>query len=159
MPNTLRTTNTVAVEAFLTLSKVYLTSIERLAALHLTTAREAIESCAEATTTLAEAKAAKDLNGFLSLLGQPAWERALTYSRSTYEIIAKTQEEMSKVIAGQFARPHQATSGLAGWNAMSDMFTKGIQQITTSVSENMAAAAHASAKAVAATTTDTRKAA
>ena len=162
MSNTLRNdaiaTNTVAVDSFLTMSKVYLASIERLSALNLNAARESIEDCAAATKSLAETKPGSDFtNLLLSVIGQPLWEKAFTHSRRTYEIIAKTQEEMSKVIAGQLAQPNLASAGLPGWNAMSDMYTKGLQQFTASAAASAAAATGAIPKAVVGTTTDAKK--
>lgn len=161
MSNTLHNdviiTNTAAVDAFLSLSKVYLASIERLSALNLSTAREAVEDCTAASKTLTEAKAGDDLVGLLSGLGQPMWEKALAHSRNTYEIVAKSHEEMSKVIAGRLAQPQLASSGLAGWSVLSEMFTNGVQQIGAAAAENVAASVGARAKVVAVPSTDAKK--
>lgn len=161
MSNTLRNdaiaTNTVAVDSFLILSKVYLASIERLSALNLNAARESIDDCAAATKTLAGTKADSDFINLLSVIGQPMWEKALTHSRHTFEIIAKTQEEVSKVIAGQLAQLQLAPAALTGWNAMSDIYAKGLQQFTASAAEQVAAATGAKPKAVAGTMTDAKR--
>lgn len=150
-------TNTLAVNSFRSLSKVYLTSIERLAALNLNTAREAVEDCALATKTLSDAKAGNDFNSILSALGQPMWEKALAHSRNTYDIMAQTHEEMSKVIMGQLAQPQLASAGLAGWTVLAEMFTKGVQEISASAAENVAAAADTTHKVIAVTKTDAKK--
>lgn len=149
--------NTAAVDAVLTLSSVYLTSVERLSSLNLNTARETIEDLAAATKALAGAKAGNDFSHLLSEFGQPMWEKGVTHLRSTYEIMAKTQEEMLDVIKEQFGQPSSAVAGLAGWNVMSDMFTKGVKQFTASAEENVAAAAEARSKVVAAATSNARK--
>jgi len=151
--------NTAAVDAFLSLSQVYLTGIERLSALNLTTARDAVESTSSATNTLAEAGAARDWNVFLSSWGRPVWEKAMAYSREAIEIIAQTQGEMSKLIVGQQAgQPQMISSGLAGWNAMSDMFATSAQLMSASAANSIAATS-GRAKAAAALAAEQRKAA
>jgi phasin family protein len=128
MSDTLRNdadaTETAVADAFLRLSKVYLASIQRLSALNLIAAREAVERYAAATKALSESNPASNFSDLPSDLIQPMWEEEVTHSRSTYETIAKTQEEMSNLIKGQLAQSHTASAGLAGWNDMSDMLTK-----------------------------------
>lgn len=167
MSNTTRdvvAANTLAADAFLTLSKVNLASIERLSALNLNTLREAIEDCTAATKTLSEktlseARGGDVFQNLLSVFGPTMWEKALTHSRNTYEIIAKTHEEISKVIVAQLSQPYMTSVGPVGMNAMFDLFAKGSQQVTASVNENVAIADEAGSKAVAATTAYTKKAA
>src|SRR6185369_8302696 len=96
---------TAPANAFLALSKVYLESVERLTSLNLNAAREALDSCASATKSLSEAKAGKDYGKFLSELGQPMLEKAVSHTRNVYEIMTKTQEELSTVLKEQFAYP------------------------------------------------------
>lgn len=164
MSNTTRdavAANTLAADAFLTLSKVNLASVERLSALNLNTLREAIEDCTAATKTLSEktlseARGGDVFQNLLSVFGPTMWEKALTHSRNTYEIIAKTHEEISKVIIAQLSQPYVTPVGM---NAMFDLFAKGAQQVTASVKENVAIAGDAGSKAAAATTAYTKKAA
>lgn len=149
--------NTVAANTFLRLSSVYLESFERLTALNLNAAREALESCAAATKTLSEVKSGKDYGKFLSGFGQPTLEKAVSHTRNMYEIMAKTQEELSTVFQEQFAHPPMAWADWAGGKALSEMFTKGLQQFTASAKDNFAAASEASSRVVAATTSNPRK--
>lgn len=150
-------TNTAAANTFLTLSRVYLESLERLTALNLNAAREALESCAAANKTLSEVKSGEDFGKFLSGFGQPMLEKAVAHSRNAYEVIAKAQEELASVIKEQFAHPQMPWPGLAGGNALSEMFTKGLQQFTAAAKDNFAAASEASSRVVAATTSNPRK--
>lgn len=150
-------THTAAANTLFTLSSVYLESLEKLTALNLNAAREALDSCASATKTLSEVKSGKDYGKFLSELGQPMLEKAVSHTRSMYEIMAKTQEELSTVLKEQFAHPQMAWSDWAGGNALSEMFTKGLQQFTDAAKDNFAAASEAGSKVVAATTSSPRK--
>lgn len=88
----------------------------------MSTARQAVERYAAATKALSEANVASDFSDLPSELGQPVWQEG---AASTYEIIAKTQEEMSNLIQGQLAKPATTSPGLAGWNDISEMPTKG----------------------------------
>lgn len=150
-------THTAAANTFFTLSSVYLESLEKLTALNLNAAREALESCAAATKTLSQVKSGKDYGKFLSELGQPMLEKAVSHTRNVYEIMAKTQEELSTVLGEQFAHPPIAWAGWAGGNALSEMFTKGLKQFTASAKDNFAAASEATSRVVAATTSNPRK--
>lgn len=148
---------TVPANAFLALSKVYLEGVERLTSLNLNAARETVDSYASATKTLSEAKAGKDYGKFLSELGQPMLEKAVSHTRSTYEIMTKTQEELSTVLKEQFAHPQMAWADWAGGNTLSEMFTKGLQQFTAAAKDNFAAASEASSKIVNAAASNSRK--
>ena len=151
-------TNTAAIDAFMSLSQVYLTGIERLCALNLNTARDAVETGSAATRSFLEGGASQDWNGLLSVMGQPVWEKTMAYSRRTVEIVAHTHEEMTKLIAGQFDQPQIAGSGLARWNAMTNLFAQGVQQMSTSAANSITAAS-GRAKAATAIAADQRKAA
>jgi hypothetical protein len=118
--------NTSAADAFLEISKVYLSNIEELSAHQLNTAREMVEGCSSITKALNHVSTSKDWDGFLSLL-TPPWSQWVAYSRGTYDIIAKTQAEMVKVVATQLARQHMTSSSLTSWRAMTDMYTKGVE--------------------------------
>jgi phasin family protein len=144
--------NTAAANSFVTLSRVYLDGVERLTSLNLNAAREALDTCASATKSLSEAKAGKDYGKFLSELGQPMFEKAVSHTRNVYEIMTKTQEELSAVLKEQFAG-----ADWAGGNALSAMFTKGLQQFTASAKDNFAAASEAGSRVAAATTSNPRK--
>lgn len=148
---------TAPATAFLALSKVYLEGVERLTSLNLNAAREALDSCASAAKTLSEAKAGKDYGKFLSELGQPMLEKAVSHTRNTYELMTKIQEELSTVLKEQFAHPQLAWAGLAGGNTLSEIFTKGLQQFTSAAKNNFAAASEASSKVVAAAASNARK--
>jgi phasin family protein len=148
---------TAPANACLALSKVYLEGVERLTSLNLNAAREALDSYASATKSLSEAKAGKDYGKFLSELGQPMFEKVVSHTRNVYEIMTKTQEELSTVLKEQFAHSPMAWADWAGGNALSAMFTKGLQQFTAAAKDNFAAASEAGSRVAAATTSNPRK--
>lgn len=143
---------TAPANAFLALSKVYLEGVERLTSLNLNAARETLDSWASATKSLSEAKAGKDYGKFLSEFRQPMLEKAVSHTRNVYEIMTKTQEELSTVLKEQFAG-----ADWAGGNALSAMFTKGLQQFTAAAKDNFAAASEAGSRVAAATSSNPRK--
>ncbi|HQU90215.1 MAG TPA: phasin family protein [Denitromonas sp.] len=161
MSSTLRTaaaSSAAAGNPFLTLSKVYLRSLEDLSSLNLKIAREALDDCASATQALSAPMDSKAYTKCLSGLGQPMLNKAVAHSREICDVMANTHKEMTSVIKAQLAQPQMAWPGAGDWNAMQDMFTKGFEQLTASATKNFAAVTDASTKAIAATTTDTKKA-
>lgn len=147
------------IELLQTLSAVYLTSVERLAALNLTSAREAIEECVAAARTPVQANGSYDLQGTLSGMAEPMWQKTLAYSRSASEIIAATHEEMTKAMTGQFSSQNMAAFWTNRATTMSGVFTKGIQQMATTTSANMAAVDAARVKVGSAMVAEAKKAA
>jgi phasin family protein len=146
-----------AADGFQALSKVYLAGVESLTSLNLNAARETVENCASATAVFSDAKAGKDYGKLLSEFGQPMFERAVGHSRNVYAIMAKTQEELTSVIKDKFDFPPMAWADWAGGNALTEMFTKGVEQFTASAKDNFAAASEAGSKAISATTSSPRK--
>lgn len=151
--------STAAVETAQSLSTVYLENIELLLDLNLKTARDATEAFSAASKTIAAATTPLELQNVASGLSQPLWERSLTYSRRAYEIIANTNQQMSKVIIGQISNT-QLTAGVPeSWTALVEAFSKNVQQFSAIAASNVAAVSEASISAVDAVATRARKAA
>lgn len=93
--------NKSAVENMLSLTNTVFASAERLAALNLNTARNAIENSAATTKSLFEIKDPQALVSLSSELAQPGMEKAIAYSRSVYEIFTQTNDEVSKIVEAQ----------------------------------------------------------
>lgn len=151
--------STEIIELFQTLSAIYLTSAERLAALNLNRAREAIEECAAAAKTPVQANGNYDFQGALSEIAEPMWQKTVAYSRNAFEIVAKTHEEMTKAMTGQFSSQNMVSFWTNRSSTMSETFMKGIQQLATTTSANMAAVDAARVKAGSAIVAETKKAA
>ena len=153
------TANTAAADTIKTLSNVYLESIQSLSALSFDAAREAIDDFTTATKTLSEAKESNQLKNIPLALGAPMWEKATAYTRSAYEIISKTQAEISKLTIGQLSRTNMPSNVPASWTAVFDMFTKGFQQYAASATENVRAFSVAGSKVAATATSYVKKSA
>ncbi len=148
-----------ATNSFLTLSQLYLSGIEDISSLNLKAAREVLEDYASAAKALSAPTAGKDYANVLSEFGQPMFAKAVTHSRNMWEVMAKTQTEMSAVFKDQLALPQMAWAGAGDWNELSAMFTKGFKQFTDSATDNSKAATDASVKAISETTSSAKKAA
>ena len=95
--------NKATVETMLTVANTAFASAERLAALNLNTARAMLEDSVANAKALLGVKDVQQLIAMQATLAQPAVEKAVAYSRSVYEIATQTQEELSKVVEGQFS--------------------------------------------------------
>lgn len=95
------------IESLLTLANTAFAGMERLAALNLNTARSLLEDSAGSAQALL---GAKDLPSFIAIQGslmQPAVDKAVTWSRSAYDIGAATREELGKTLESQLAEASQ----------------------------------------------------
>ena len=102
-PEQLAGANKANVEAMLTLANTAFASAERFAALNLNTARAVLEDSVNNAKALLGAKDLQEAISLQATLAQPSVEKAVSYSRSVYEISAQTQEEFSKLVEAQFA--------------------------------------------------------
>lgn len=94
--------NKATVDSLLAVSNTALASAERILALNMDIARSAIEDSASGAKALLHAKDVNDVVSIQTSLTQPAIEKALDYTRSIYEVAARSQEEMSKLLEAQF---------------------------------------------------------
>jgi phasin family protein len=182
--NQLATSNKANVEALLTLANTAFASAERLAALNLNTARGLLEDSVNSTKTLLAAKDIQELISIQSTLAQPSVEKAVSYSRSIYEIATQTQEEIAKIVEAQFSEANKTVasaldkaaknapagsdvavaavkSAIAAASSAYDSLTKAARQVAEVTEANVAAATNATVKAVgsASTAAKARKAA
>ena len=96
-PEQIQSTSKANVEALLSVASMQFSALEKLVALNSTVLKSAFED------TIANARAlagAKDVQEFFSLqasFAQPAIDKAITYSKTVYEVAAQTNAEFSKV--------------------------------------------------------------
>lgn len=90
--------NKTAVENMLTMANTMFASTERLAALNLNVARTAMEDSAATTKALFQVKDPQALVSLTSELTQPGLEKIAAYSRSVYEILNETNQEITKAV-------------------------------------------------------------
>jgi phasin family protein len=180
-PEQIAAANKASVETALTFANTAFASAERLAALNLNTARNILEDVVANAKTVLGAKDIQDLVSLQSSLAQPAVEKAIAYSRSIYEIASQTQEEMTKLIEGQFVELNKnvavaldqaaktapagsdvavaaVKSAIAAANSAYDSMSKAAKQVAEIAEANVAAATTATVKAVSANTAAPAKA-
>lgn len=174
--------NKANVETLLTVANTAFASAERLAALNLNTARTLLEDSVNAAKALLSAKDIQELVGMQSALAQPAFEKAVAYSRSVYEISSQTQEEFAKIFDSQYVEINRnvtsaldkavknapagsdvavaaVKSAIAAANSAYETMNKAAKQVAEMAEANVAAATSATVKAVGATAPKAKKAA
>ena len=170
-PDQFASSNKANIETMLTLANTAFASAERFAALNLNTARAILEDSVINAKALMSVKDVQELATMQATLAQPALERAVTYSRSMYEIATQTQEEMSKMFEGQFSEMNKTVSSaldkaaknapagsdvavaavksaIAAANSAYDSMSKAAKQVAEIAEANVAAATSATVKAV-----------
>ena len=174
--------NKANVETLLTIANTAFASAERLAALNLSVARTFLEDSVNTAKTLLAAKDVQELASMQSALAQPAFEKAVAYSKSVYEIATQTQEELSKIFDSQYVEMNKnvssaldkavktapagsdiavaaVKSALAAANSAYETMNKAARQVAEMTEANVAAATSATVKAVGASAPKAKKAA
>jgi phasin family protein len=181
-PEQLAGANKANVETLLTIANTAFASAERLAALNLNTARTLLEDSVSNAKTLLAAKDVQELMSVQAALAQPAFEKAVSYSRSLYEIASQTQEEFSKIFDSQYVELNRnvasaldkavknapagsdvavaaVKSAIAAANSAYETMNKAAKQVAEMAEANVAAATSATVKAVGAAAPKVKKAA
>lgn len=159
------------IENLMTLANTAFTSAERLAALNLNTARATLENGVANSKALLAVKDPQGFMAFQASVAQPALESTVAYSRSVYEILSQTQEEVSKVVEAQVAEMNTTfstvldnaaknapagsdvavaavKSAIAAANSAYANINKAAKQVVEFAESNVAAATSATVKAV-----------
>ncbi|RTL55865.1 MAG: phasin family protein [Rhodocyclaceae bacterium] len=182
IPEQVSAANKANVETLLTIANTAFASAERLAALNLNTARSLLEDAVSNAKSLLSVKDVQELVSLQSSLAQPSLEKAVSYSRSVYEIATQTQEELGKVFEAQYAEVNKnvstvldkaaksapagsdvavaaVKSALAAANSAYDSINKAAKQVAEIAEANVAAATSATVKAVGSAAPKAKKAA
>ncbi|MCL2830010.1 MAG: phasin family protein [Betaproteobacteria bacterium] len=170
-PEQFAAANKATVESLLSLANTALASAERVAALNLNTARSFLEDGVNNAKALMSAKDPQEALALHASLAQPNVEKAVTYSRSIYEISTQTQEEFSRLLESQFGEFQSQVaslldkaaksapagsdvavaavkSAIAAANSAFDSMNKAAKQVAEIAEANVAAATNATVKAV-----------
>jgi phasin family protein len=181
-PEQIAGANKANVETLLTIANTAFASAERLAALNLNTARILLEDSVNNAKSLLAAKDVQELISMQTALAQPAFEKAVAYSRSIYEIATQTQDEFSKILDSQYVELNKnvstaldkaaknapagsdvavaaVKSAIAAANSAYETMNKAAKQVAEMAEANVAAATSATVKAVGASTPKAKKAA
>ncbi len=174
--------NKANVESLMTIANTAFASAERLAALNLNTARIMLEDSVINAKALMSVKDVQELLSLQSALAQPAFEKAVAYSRSVYEIATQTQDEFSKIADSQYVEMNKnvtsvldkavknapagsdvavaaVKSAIAAANSAYETMNKAAKQVAEMTEANVAAATTATVKAVGASAPKAKKAA
>lgn len=108
----LAASNQAAVESLLALANTALASAERVAALNLSTARDALKDGASNAKTVLSAKDPQQALTAQSALVQPAVEKAVAYSKSLLEISSESQQQFARTLEATFAGYQMQVAGL-----------------------------------------------
>jgi phasin family protein len=174
--------NKATVETLMTIANTAFASAERLAALNLNTARIMLEDTVNNAKSLLAVKDVQELLSLQTALAQPAFEKAVAYSRSVYEIATQTQDEFTKIADGQYVAINKnvvtaldkavknapagsdvavaaVKSAIAAANSAYETMNKAAKQVAEMAEANVAAATTATVKAVGASAAKAKKAA
>jgi len=130
-PEQIATANKAGVETILGFASSQLAAFERLSTLNVGATKTAYE---EGTGHAKALLGAKDLQEYVNLnaaTAQPAIEKAITYSRSVYEVVAQAQGELAKFFEARAAE-----------------FNKNLVSLLDKVSKNAPAGSDAAIAAV-----------
>lgn len=134
--------NKTAIDTYQAFAKIFLTSAERLAALNLSTAREVIDDQSALARAMLGARSPNEAGDVQGTLAQPMLDKALAYSRGSYEILAETQSELSRLLVSQLPRMG-GQMAMPDWNAAFDMFRAGARQFSDMAARSVANTAEA----------------
>jgi len=156
-------TNKASVDALLTVAQAQFAAFERLSALNFNTTKAAFEDSVSRAKALLSAKNAQEFANLSLSLVQPALEKAISYSRSVYEVATQTQAEVTRLAESQAAETNKTVvsaleklsknapagsdvavtavkSAMAAANSAYDSFTKVVKQATDIAEANVTAA-------------------
>ncbi|CAI08984.1 hypothetical protein; INTERPRO prediction: probable phasin [Aromatoleum aromaticum EbN1] len=128
------------VQAFQTISTLYLSSAQRLAELNMSAMHEAMEISTSAMQEMARAKNPQDAQ---LRVFQPLLENAQNYTRKACDILAKTQQEAVNAMIPQFA----GRNPFGDWNSAFEVFNTGMRRFSSLATDNLTAATEAASQA------------
>ena len=122
--------------AFMTLSKLAFSNLERLATLNLNATRAALEGGTAAVGSLSQSKDLKNPSKVLAGAAETASSNASEYLKGVQEIAAETQKEVSNLVASYFSPHGEGANPSAGWLKGFEQFKGFAQQITAMTDAN-----------------------
>jgi phasin family protein len=162
-PEQIQATTKANVDAMLSLASSQFAAIEKFASLNANAVKSVFEDSISNARALAGAKDAQELVNLQSTFAQPAFEKAIAYSKSVYEVATQTNTEFTKAAERRVAEWNEnfvslldkaaknAPAGsdvavsavkqmLAAANSVYDNFTKVAKQATEIAEANVTAA-------------------
>ena len=96
-PEQIQTTSKANVDALLSVASTQFSALEKLATLNSNVLKGAFEDTIANARAIAGAKDAQEFFSLQASFAQPAIDKAITYSKSVYEVAAQTNAELSKL--------------------------------------------------------------
>ena len=118
-PEQVTASSKAGVEALLGVASAQFAAMERLSTLQFDAAKAAFEDTVGYARALLGAKDLQEVVNLNTSAAQPAFEKALAYSRNVYEVSTKANNEISKLLEAQTAEVSKSM------NAMLEKFAKG----------------------------------
>ncbi|BAL25004.1 phasin family protein [Azoarcus sp. KH32C] len=140
--NAQRRGNLQGIDTFLALSEVYLDCIEHLAESTIAVYRAAIEEGVGAMRATAVRSGAPDPAAVPAALGQSLLEKALAYTRDSYETVTNAQLESAQILGRQFATPAIYMPLSNELKGTFDMFTRRFRDFSMTAEGAVAEAAN-----------------
>lgn len=133
--------------AFMTLSQIAFSSVERLARLNLNAATAALESSTSALGSIVKTRDATKQQGLLTSTPRTAATNAVAYLQGVQEVAAETQKEVAELVKSYFAS-HGGTGSnpSAGWLKGFEQFKSFAQQINDMTAANTRVVGDATAR-------------
>lgn len=162
-PEQIAAANKASIDAILNLATSQFAAFERLANLNANAVKAVFEESLANTRALSSAKDMQEFVNLQSSFAQPAFEKAIAYSKSVYEVSTQASAELAKTAEARAADWNQnlvsmldkaaksAPGGsdvavsavkqmIAAANSAYDSFTKAAKQATEIAEANVAAA-------------------
>ncbi len=100
--------NEAAIEQFTHFAKLSLANYEKFAELSLGAARDSVEAATKHAQTLAAARDVQELIAINSAAVEPAMKKAYAYSRTAFETLAASNDEVKRVFEKQSVELNKA---------------------------------------------------
>lgn len=162
-PEQIQSTNKATVDALLCVATTQFSALEKLATLNSSALKGAFEDTVANARALAGAKDVQEFVNLQATFAQPAIDKAITYSKSVYEVATQTNAELSKLAEKRIAEWNENFASLldqavknapagsdvavnavkqmiAAANSAYDNFTKAAKQATEIAQANVVAA-------------------
>ncbi|MCP5228540.1 phasin family protein [Accumulibacter sp.] len=133
-------------KAFMTLSKLAFSNVERLATLNLNATRAALEGGTAAVGSLSQTKDAKQQQNPPASAAGTATNNAAAYLKGVQDIAAETQKEVSNLMASYFSPHGEGSTPSAGWLKGFEQFKGFAKQITDMTDANTKVAGDVTAR-------------
>ena len=140
--------NRSSLDTFHGLATTCLSSAERLTALNLASARGMLDDTVAASRQRPSTGTDLGFNHAQMAYVKPVFEKAVAYSYSVFEILLESQQEIIHTLSSQFSSMNANFKAPANWTAPFEMFTKGMQDVSSLAKRNVSATTEATKSAI-----------